>query len=57
MMPAPKNKESVDKFCNSLQSNYPSFYSKTPSINNPNPQTTSKPERTFLQQSIPIRQP
>ena len=26
---APKNKESVDKFCNSLQSNYPSFYSKT----------------------------
>jgi hypothetical protein len=41
---APKNKESVDKFCNSLQSNYPSFYSKTPSINNPNPQTTSKPQ-------------
>ena len=41
---APKNKESVDKFCSSLQSNYPSFYSKTPSTTNPNPQTTPKPQ-------------
>ncbi len=40
----PKNKESVDKFCNSLQSNYPSFYSKTSVTNNPNPQTTPKPQ-------------
>jgi hypothetical protein len=41
---APKNKESVDKFCNSLQLNYPSFYSKTQITNNPNPQTTPKPQ-------------
>ena len=41
---APRNKESVDKFCNSLQLNYPSFYSKTPVTDNPNPQTTSKPK-------------
>jgi hypothetical protein len=27
---APKTKETVDKFCNSLEMNYPSFYSKVP---------------------------
>jgi hypothetical protein len=41
---APRNKESVDKFCNSLQLNYPSFYSKTPSTTNLNPQTAPKPQ-------------
>jgi hypothetical protein len=39
---APKNKESVDKFCNSLEMNYPSFYSKVPTYDNPNPQTTQQ---------------
>jgi len=40
----PRTKETVDKFCNSLQLNYPSFYSKTPITNNTNPQTTPKPK-------------
>ena len=39
---APKNKESVDEFCNSLEMNYPSFYSKVPIYDNPDPQTTQQ---------------
>jgi hypothetical protein len=39
---APRTKETVDKFCNSLEMNYPSFYSKVPTYDNPNPQTTQQ---------------
>jgi len=52
---APKNKESVDKFCNSLQSNYPSFYYKTSVTNNPNPQTTQQTtpkEKTYTTEEL-----
>jgi hypothetical protein len=39
---AQRTKETVDKFCNSLEMNYPSFYSKVPTYDNPNPQTTQQ---------------
>lgn len=42
---APRNKETVDKFCRSLEMNYPSFYQKTASSINPNPQTTQQKKK------------
>jgi hypothetical protein len=52
---APKTKETVDKFCNSLEMNYPSFYSKVPTYDNPNPQTTQQTtpkEKTYTTEEL-----
>lgn len=42
---APRNKETVDKFCRSLEMNYPSFYQKTASSINQTPQTTQQKKK------------